>query len=34
IFKYKQFPNIYGIIGIILIVVGVILVNYLGKTNS
>ena len=34
IFKYKQFPNIYGIIGISLIVVGVILVNYLGKTNS
>ncbi len=34
IFKYKQFPNIYGIIGIFLIVVGVILVNYLGKTNS
>ena len=34
VLKYKQIPNIYGIIGIALIVVGVILVNYLGKTNS
>ena len=34
VLKYKQIPNIYGIIGIFLIVVGVILVNYLGKTNS
>ena len=33
IFKYNQIPNIFGIIGIILIIVGVILVNYLGKTN-
>ena len=34
ILKYKQIPNIYGIIGIGLIVIGVVLVNYLGKTNS
>ena len=34
ILKYKQVPNIYGFIGILLIIVGVILVNYLGKTNS
>jgi len=34
VFKYKQIPNIFGIIGIALIVIGVILVNYLGKTNS
>ena len=34
IIKYNQSPNIYGSIGIILIIVGVILVNYLGKINS
>ena len=34
IFKYNQLPNVYGIIGIILIIIGVILVNYLGKLNS
>ena len=33
VFKYNQIPNIYGIIGIIMIIVGVILVNFLGKTN-
>ena len=33
IFKYNQIPNIFGVMGIILIIVGVILVNYLGKTN-
>ena len=33
IFKYNQMPNIFGIIGISLIIIGVILVNYLGKTN-
>ena len=31
--KYNQVPNIYGVIGIILIVVGVIMVNYLGRLN-
>ena len=33
VIKYNQIPNIYGIIGIIMIIVGVILVNFLGKTN-
>tara|TARA_B100001063_G_C16421340_1_gene384340 strand:+ start:146 stop:481 length:336 start_codon:yes stop_codon:yes gene_type:complete len=31
--KYNQVPNIYGIIGIILIIIGVIMVNYLGRIN-
>ena len=34
ILKYNQLPNIYGIIGIVLIIIGVILVNYLGKVSS
>ena len=34
IFKYNQLPNIYGTIGIILIIIGVILVNYLGKVSN
>ena len=34
ILKYNQMPNIYGTIGIILIIIGVILVNYLGKVSS
>lgn len=33
ILKYSQTPNMYGLIGIFLIVTGVILVNYLGKIN-
>ena len=33
IFKYNQIPNTYGIIGIILIIVGVILLNTMGKIN-
>ena len=33
ILKYNQLPNIYGTIGIVLIIVGVILVNYLGKVS-
>ena len=33
VFKYNQIPNLYGIIGISLIVIGVILLNTLGKTN-
>ncbi len=33
VFKYNQVPNFYGIIGIALIVVGVILLNTLGKTT-
>ena len=34
IIKYNQLTNIYGAIGIILIIIGVILVNYLGKVSS
>ena len=33
VFKYQQIPNLYGIIGISLIIIGVILPNTLGKTN-
>ena len=33
IFKYQQIPNLYGIIGIALIIIGVILLNTLGKTT-
>ena len=33
VFKYNQIPNLYGIIGIVLIIVGVILLNTLGKTT-
>ncbi len=29
--RYNQIPNIYGIVGIILIIIGVFLVNYFGK---
>ena len=31
--KYNQIPNIYGFIGILLIIIGVILLNTLGKTT-
>ena len=30
VLKYNETPNIYGIIGIILIIIGVILLNTLG----
>ena len=33
IIKYNQLPNIYGLLGIILIIIGVVLVNFLGKTS-
>tara|TARA_Y100001970_G_C13911202_1_gene688616 strand:+ start:408 stop:743 length:336 start_codon:yes stop_codon:yes gene_type:complete len=33
VFKYNQVPNLYGIIGIVLIIIGVILLNTLGKTT-
>ena len=33
IIKYNQIPNIYGIIGIVLIIAGVLIVNLLGKVN-
>ena len=31
VIKYNQFPNLYSIIGLILIVIGVLVVNLLGK---
>ena len=33
VFKYNQIPNLYGIVGIALIIFGVILLNTLGKTT-
>ena len=33
VFKYNHIPNLYGIIGIILIIIGVVLLNTLGKTT-
>ena len=29
--KYNQIPNLYGVIGILLIIIGVVMVNSLGK---
>tara|TARA_B110000438_G_C15749490_1_gene622275 strand:+ start:713 stop:913 length:201 start_codon:yes stop_codon:yes gene_type:complete len=34
IIKYNQIPNIYTIVGLVLIVVGVLMVNLMGNTNS
>ena len=31
--KYNQIPNMYATIGIALIIIGVVMVNYLGKLN-
>ena len=33
VLKFNQVPNLYSIIGIIFIIIGVVLVNYLGKLN-
>ncbi len=33
IFKYNQIPNVYGILGILFIIIGVILLNTLAKAN-
>ena len=33
VIKYNQVPNIYGVLGIALIVIGVILLNTYGKTT-
>ena len=33
VFKYNQMPNLYGVMGIALIIIGVILLNTLGKTT-
>ena len=34
VLKFNQIPNIYGIIGIILIIIGVVMVNYLGRLTD
>ena len=34
IIKFNQFPNFYTIVGLILIIVGVVMVNLLGKAGS
>ena len=34
LYKYNQMPNLFGILGISLIIIGVVLINTLGKTNS
>ena len=31
--KYNQIPNLYASVGITLIIIGVVMVNYLGKLN-
>tara|TARA_B100001029_G_C15050885_1_gene450645 strand:+ start:1303 stop:1638 length:336 start_codon:yes stop_codon:yes gene_type:complete len=33
IIKYNQMPNVYGIIGIVFIISGVLIVNLLGKVD-
>ena len=33
VFKYNQTPNIFGIIGLVLIILGVVLLNTLGKVK-
>ena len=34
LFKFNQVPNIYAIIGIIFILIGVVLVNYFGNLST
>ena len=34
IYKFKQMPDLYTIMGLSLIIAGVLIVNLLGKTNS
>ena len=33
VFKFDQTPSLYTIIGLILIIIGVLMVNLIGKTN-
>ena len=33
VFKYNQTPNLYGTVGLILIVIGVVLLNFFGKVK-
>ena len=34
VFKFNQIPNLYTIIGLVLIIAGVLMVNLMGKTNT
>ena len=34
IYKFNQMPNLYKVIGLVLIIAGVLMVNLLGKVNS
>jgi small multidrug resistance pump len=34
IYKFNQMPNLYTIIGLVLIITGVLIVNLLGKASS
>ena len=34
VFKFNQMPNLYTIIGLVLIIAGVLMVNLMGKTNT
>ena len=34
LFRFNQVPNIYAIIGIIFILIGVVLVNYFGNIST
>ena len=33
IFKYNQTPNLYGTLGLVLIIIGVVLLNFFGKVK-
>ena len=33
-FKFNQVPNMYSVVGIVLILIGVFMVNYLGSLNN
>jgi small multidrug resistance pump len=33
VLKYNQTPNLYGVVGLILIILGVVLLNTLGKVK-
>ena len=33
IYKFNQMPNLYSIIGLVFIIIGVVMVNYLGRLN-
>ena len=34
VFKFNQMPNLYTIIGLVLIIAGVLMVNLMGKVNT